>query len=74
MLQSMGSQRVGHNIATEQQPWIYPPLQHAVEKECAGKRNIGLIQVWGFLNTRKQRGKGAFVNGRTAIEFELCSL
>ena len=33
----MGSQRVGHNIATEQQPWIYLPLQHAVEKECAKK-------------------------------------
>ena len=33
----MGSQRVGHNIAIEQQPWIYLPLQCAVEKECAEK-------------------------------------
>ena len=34
-IQSMGLQRVGHNIATEQQLWICLPLQCALEKVCA---------------------------------------
>ena len=50
MLQSMGSQRVGHNWATEQQPLILNGSHEAISKE---KPISPIIFLLSFLNAIK---------------------